>query len=98
MAEERSFSESWRLLGATVELAMTIVETEPAALVALLTTARQGSVGTEGERSLLAVMTGVRDAALAQLRVANQAIAAIEAIAQHADETALAGLSAATAH
>jgi hypothetical protein len=94
---ERSFSESWILLGAVVELAMQIVEAQPDELISLLTTARQG-IGTQGERSLLAVMTAMRDGALAQVRVANQAISAIETIARHADESALAGLTAGPAH
>ena len=76
---------------------MKIVETDPAELGSLLARARQG-IGTEGERSLLSVMTAMRDGALAQVKVANQAISAIESIARHTDETALAALSAGQAH
>jgi len=94
---ERPFSETWAMLGATVELAGRIVEADPAELIALLTTARKG-IGTEGERSLLSVMVAMRQGAAAQLELADAAILMIETVTNYADETALAALSAGQAH
>jgi hypothetical protein len=99
MSEEaqRSFMDSWVMLGASVELTMKIVEADPAELIALITVARKG-IGTEGERSLLSAMKAMRQGAAAQLDLADAAIARIETAAKLADETALAALSAGPAN
>ena len=83
-------------LGATLELALHIVE-NPAALLALLTAARKG-IGTEGESALLLAMTALRSGAEAQIEIADRAIAMIHAASKHADETALAALGAGPVH
>jgi hypothetical protein len=95
---ERPFSETWALLGASVELAAKLVDADSSELVSLLMAARKGGNGTAGERALVSAFTAMRAGAVAQIDLADKAIAMVEAVTKYADETALAALSAGPAH
>jgi hypothetical protein len=94
MAEaEKPFSETWAMLGAAVELAEKIVRAEPLELVAIIKAGRLG-MGTGGEQALLSAMTAIHVGAVAQVELADAAIAIIQGCAGLADDAALAALSA----
>jgi hypothetical protein len=98
-AETKPFPEtSWQMLGAAVDLAMKIVESDTTQLLALITAARKGGNGTSGEQALLTAMRAIHLGAIAQVELADAAIAVIQRCTGAADETALAALSAAPAH
>jgi hypothetical protein len=94
---ERPFSETWALLGASAELAAKLVDADSSELVRLMA-ARKGGNGTAGEHALVSAFTAMRAGAVAQIDLADKAIAMVEAVTKYADETALAALSAGPAH
>jgi hypothetical protein len=91
------FAETWGKLGAMIELAVSVIDAGPDALAALFAVAREG-IGTEGERSLLLAMFAIKQAAAVQVEIADRVAAMVEAVAKHADEAALAELTAGASH
>jgi hypothetical protein len=99
MAETRKpFAETWALLGASVELAANLVDADSSELVSLLMAARKGGNGTASEYALVSAFAAMRAGAVAQIELADKAIAMVEAVTKYADESALAELSAGAAH
>jgi hypothetical protein len=95
---EKPFPEtSWAMLGAAVDLAMKIVEADRAELLALITAARKGGNGTSGEQALLTAMRAIHVGAVAQVDLADAAIAVIQRCTGAVDETALAALDSSSA-
>jgi hypothetical protein len=90
MAEaEKPFSETWAMLGAAVELAEKIVQADPAELVAIIKAGRLG-MGTGGEQALLSAMKAIHMGAVAQVELADAAIAVIAGCSNLANKAALA--------
>jgi hypothetical protein len=88
---EKPFPEtSWAMLGAAVDLAIKIVEADRAQLIALITAARKGGNGTSGEQALLTAMRAIHIGAVAQVDIADAAIAVIASCSNLANEAALA--------
>jgi hypothetical protein len=97
MTDDQSFLSTWEKMGTVALAALRIVESDPAELLAILATARRG-IGTEGERSLVAVLATMRTAAVAQVELAEKALEIVEKAAAYADKAAMAALSAGPAH
>jgi hypothetical protein len=62
----------------------------PAELVAIITAARKGGNGTSGEQALLTAMRAIHLGAIAQVEIADAAIAVIAGCSNLANEAALA--------
>jgi hypothetical protein len=88
-AEKPPFAETWAMLGAAVDLAGKIVEADPAELVAIIKAGRLG-MGTSGEQALLTAMRAIHIGAVAQVELADAAIAVIAGCSNLANEAALA--------
>ena len=87
---ERPFSETWALLGASAELAAKLVDADSSELVSPLMAARKGGNGTSGEQALLTAMRAIHLGAIAQVEIADAAIAVIAGCSNRANEAALA--------
>jgi hypothetical protein len=94
---DKLFPQIWAMLGATVELAEKIVGGDQAELIKIIMAGRAG-MGTRGERGLMTAMLAVKQGAVAQIDLADAAIAKIEAAAKVASEAALAAPSAGAAN
>jgi transcriptional regulator len=97
MMTERSFAEIWASLGEAVALADRIIGSDPAELTAALIKARLGD-GTKTEHRVLAALDQIKGYAQVQVGLADDAIAIMETVTKHADEAALAALSAGAAN
>jgi hypothetical protein len=98
-AEAKQFPElGWQMLGAAVDLAIKVVEANPAELVAIITAARKGGNGTSGEQALLTAMRAIHLGAIAQVEIADAAIAVIAGCSNLASEAALATIGPSAAN
>ena len=86
---EKPWAETWAKLGAAVELAEKIVRADPLELVAIMNAGRLG-MGTDGEQALLSAMRAIHIGAVAQVELADAAIAIIVGCSNLANEAALA--------
>ena len=90
---ERPFAEIWQSLGEAVALADRIIGANPAELTAALMKARLGGDGTKTEHRLLLALDAIKGYAKVQFELADDAIAILQTVVKHANETALAALS-----